>query len=73
MPTTLLIDLTLDEHRWLQFYRRPGQVVVARARNGQRIQFPADRLRPFVTADGIHGCFRLTIDSDNRLTEIERV
>ncbi len=70
--TTLLIDLNLDEQRWLQFYRRPGQVVVARARTGQSVQFPADRLRPFVTPTGIHGCFKLTIDRDNRLTRIER-
>lgn len=70
---TLLIDISLDEKRWLQFYRRPGQVIIARARNGQRIQFPAERMRPFVTASGIHGSFKFTIDANNRLQRIERI
>ncbi|MEM7378131.1 MAG: DUF2835 family protein [Pseudomonadota bacterium] len=72
MPS-LEVDIALDEERWLQFYRRPGQVIVAHARNGQRIQFPAERMRPFVTASGIHGRFRLTIDAENRLQRIDRV
>ncbi|MEM6985600.1 MAG: DUF2835 family protein [Pseudomonadota bacterium] len=72
MPTHV-VDLALDEERWLQFYRRPGQVIVARARNGQRIQFPAERMREFVTATGIHGSFKLTVDQDNRLQRIERL
>ena len=71
MPS-LVVDLAIDEARWLQFYRRPGQVIVAQSESGQRIQFPADRIRPFVTRTGVHGRFKLIIDNENRLQRIER-
>lgn len=47
--------------------------VVITLANGQRLQFPAESLRPFVTHDGVHGEFVLRVDANNKLQTIERV
>lgn len=69
----LIVDINLTEDRWLQFYRRPGQAILARARNGQLVEFPAEHMRAFVTPTGVQGTFKLTVDDENRLQQIERI
>ncbi|EXJ16839.1 hypothetical protein D779_2450 [Imhoffiella purpurea] len=45
---------------------------MVRAQDGRNISFPAWNLRQFVTTDGIHGDFCLTVDENHRLVSIER-
>jgi len=47
--------------------------VVVQGRDGQRLQFPASALRPFVTETGVHGEFRLRFDKNFQLINIERI
>ena len=68
-----VFDLALTTEEYLPYYRGTARDVRVRARDGRVVQFPASLLRPFVVADGVHGCFRLCFDEHNRLVSLERV
>jgi len=65
------LNLTADSY--LRHYQGRARSVVAIASDGRRIAFPAERLRPFVTRDGVSGRFELVFDDANRFVALERV
>jgi hypothetical protein len=68
-----IVDLTLSRSQLLAYYRGAAQGVVARARSGERVQFPVVLLRPHVEQHGVRGSFRLTVDANRRLQRFERL
>lgn len=70
---TFVIDLAISSDEFIRLYQGTARAVVARARNGQSVQFPANALTRFVLHDGVHGSFRLVIDTRNKLQSIERI
>jgi hypothetical protein len=66
------VALNLRPDEFLAYYRGTARHVVARAENGQTIQFPAAILQRFVTHDGIRGRFVIHVDAQNRFLRIER-
>ena len=68
-----VIDLQIPKAELMRFYQGSARGVIARARSGQRVQFPARVLRPFVAHDGVSGSFVLQVDGGNRLTGIARL
>lgn len=66
-----ILDMTREEA--LNYYQGHIRFIVVTAKNGQRIQFPAENLRPFIEQDGIHGYFSLQFDDDNKLLELKRL
>lgn len=65
----LQIDISADE--MLQYYRGQARVVHALADNGQSVNFPASALQRYVTAEGVHGRFRLVFDQQHKLLSLE--
>lgn len=65
--------LAIPAKKYLAYYEGAVQQVVVTLADGQRVQFPADALRRFVTRDGVHGEFVLSVDKQNKLQRIERV
>ena len=70
---TFVVDLAISADEFVRLYQGAARAVVARARNGQTVQFPANSLTRFVLHDGVHGSFRLEIDADNKLQSIDRI
>ena len=68
-----VVALHIPGDELLRYYRGSARGVLATARGGVRVRFPADALRPFVTRDGVLGSFALDVDADNRLTNIARL
>jgi hypothetical protein len=66
-------QLRISPQDYLDYYRGIVQSVVVRAVSGQRVQFPASLLRPFVTDAGIEGSFLLLCDENNKCIELRRV
>lgn len=58
---------------YLRFYKGTASVIIARTDDGTRVQFPASAMREYVSADGIHGRFRLRTDDNNKLLSLERI
>lgn len=69
---TILVDLSIDADALKRLYRGVSRSVIARARDGRWIQFPAHALRGHVAAYGVRGAFILRVD-DGRLTSMERL
>ncbi|MDX9740068.1 MAG: DUF2835 domain-containing protein [Gammaproteobacteria bacterium] len=75
-PTGLrcfIVDLALPPEECMRYYSGEASVVVARARDGSVIQFPARLLRRFIGRDGVAGAFELACDADSRLVAMERI
>lgn len=70
---SLIVDLDIPADEYLRYYEGGAHLVLARARDGRTVQFPANLLRRFVGHDGVRGSFMLRCDANNRLISIERV
>lgn len=64
--------LRVSPEQFLDYYRGSVKEVVIRCSSGVTVQFPAVLLRPFVTAEGIHGDFVLTCKDDHKGAELRR-
>ena len=67
----LPIRLSVDEY--LKYYRGSARNVYARDLQGRTVQFPANLLQRFVTANGIDGLFEITITAAGKLVDIQQV
>lgn len=47
--------------------------VILMSENGVKVQVPANRVRKFVGAHGLHGRFRLVIDQSNKIKSFEQI
>jgi len=65
--------LQISQQQYLQYYQGAANAVRVVSDSGQKVQFPAIRLRPFLTHSGIHGDFCLTIDPNNRFVDLRKV
>lgn len=65
--------LDISPERYVSYYQGAVRNVLATSVDGRRVQFPADRLRPFVTHDGVRGEFVLEFDADNRFVGMRRI
>lgn len=68
----IVVDLAIDPEELKRLYRGTSRTVVARARDGRLIQFPAQALRAHVLAHGVRGTFALHV-TDGRLTLLQRL
>lgn len=67
------VELRIGADDYLQHYRAPGAVVLARSRDGRRVQFPANILQRFVDHSGVHGVFAIEFDAAGKLVGIRRL
>ncbi len=65
--------LDIDAATWQNWYRGAARRVRVRTEAGLIVEFPAERLLPFVAHDGIHGRFELSSDDDNRFRDLRRL
>ena len=65
--------LQISQQQYLQYYQGTANAVQVVSECGQKVKFPAIRLRPFMTHDGIHGRFCLTIDGNNRFIDLQKL
>lgn len=68
-----VIDLGISSAEFQRLYAGVANTVVARDQlTGRTVRFPANRLRAFVTHEGVVGRFELVVGPDNRLLELRR-
>lgn len=68
----LVVDLDITAEECLRYYGGAAISVLARARDGRLIRFPASALRDFVTEHGVQGTFELQCDANGRLIAMAR-
>lgn len=69
---SIVVDLNISADEYLRHYRGVS-TIVARARDGRRVQFPANLLRAHVSHNGVHGSFELQIDESAKLVNMRRL
>ena len=65
--------LNISAEDYLRYYQGRARFVSTISHDGRRVQFPAERLRPFITYDGIRGEFALCFDDQHKFIELRRL
>ena len=69
----LIVDLTITPEEYLKWYRGSAKAIVAQSRDGRKVSFPAESLRPYVSHGGIQGSFAIYFDENNKLKALEKL
>ncbi len=67
----LVVSLNIGPEKVAAYYRGEARTVIARASNGQTVQFPMSVLHKSISTDGIRGRFRLVFDDHNKFVRLE--
>lgn len=73
MATTLRFSMNIPREEAMRYYDGTVRFVIVYAENGQRIQFPAQHIRPFITQSGVQGIFSLSFDDNHKMIGIQRI
>ena len=65
--------LHLDKQQIIRYYQGSASTVQVMSECGRKLQFPAMRLRPFMSQSGISGRFQLTVDASNRFINLQNI
>lgn len=65
--------LAIPRDEILRLYRAQAATVLAVAHTGQRVQFPAQALRIFVSRSGVQGLFELEVSETGKLIALRRI
>jgi len=66
-------SIQISQDQFLRYYQGSAGAVQVYSECGQRLRFPASRLRPFLTHSGISGRFQLTVNAENRFIELKKL
>ena len=69
---SVVVKLDIKADEFLRLYKGTARDVFATATNGQKVRFPANILRPFVTRDGVRGRFKITFSANGKLIAIDK-
>ena len=69
----VVLPIRLSADEYLKYYRGSARNVYARDLQGRPVQFPANLLQRFVTANGVDGLFEITITAAGKLVDIQQV
>jgi hypothetical protein len=64
--------LTLSNEQFIQVYQGIAKNVQVIADDGKMIAFPAGRIKPFLTREGISGYFEMELTVDNKFVSIKK-
>lgn len=56
-----------------EIYQGRARYILVVSDEGLKLQLPAANFRRFVTANGIHGRFSVSIDADNKIQELTKL
>lgn len=68
--TQFTFSIHLTDAEYQDYYRGVARNIIIMSHQGVRVQFPASALRAYVTREGVHGDFVITMDSANKLVSL---
>ncbi len=66
-------NLNISREQYLSWYSGTAREVIAKSLHGQKVRFPAARLRPFVTHLGVKGRFIIQFDDRHKFVCLQKV
>ena len=73
MAAACYFSLNISRKEALRYYEGTVRAVIVTASTGQRVQFPAEHIRPFIESNGIQGHFEIKFDDDHKLMGLKRI
>lgn len=73
MARAFRFRLSLTYQECLQYYEGTYTAIQVMAHTGQRVQFPAEHIRPYVTSQGVNGTFEMEVDSTNKFKSLKKL
>ena len=73
MASELRFRMAISADEASRYYRGTDRFVVVTAENGQKLQFPAQHIRPFIDQLGVRGLFSIQFDDDNKLIGLKKL
>jgi len=73
MKKTMQFHLTIGYDKYLMVYQGHADSIVTTATDGQKVQFPAEIVKPYLTRNGIHGFFEITFNRQNKFQSIKKI
>ena len=65
--------MALSAEKTSRIYAGRATSILVHSDDGLRLQLPAANFRAYVDDNGIRGRFRVAIDADNRIVELQRI
>lgn len=65
--------LALGRDEIMLMYQGQARRLVVRTEQGLTIELGLEKIRPFVSVNGVHGHFRLVTQEDHRFVRLERI
>jgi len=66
-------QLAIPSDKFLAVYKGQAKTISVIARDGRRIEFMADKVRPFLTHEGVYGIFEMKISAENKFLSIKQI
>ena len=73
MPQRARFHINIPAEQILAYYQGLARQVSVVAHDGRRIEFPAEKLRPFLDHRGVYGEFELEFDEYHRFKALHRL
>lgn len=68
----ILFTLNLQPEQLLRYYKGSSRYLQVVTEDGRNLRFPLEKLRPFVTAEGVQGRFLMRYDETGRFLSLTR-
>lgn len=73
MAERVRFDINIPAEQILAYYQGVARQVSVVAYDGRRIEFPAEKLRPFLNHLGVCGVFELEFDDMHRFVALQQI
>ncbi|MDH5778232.1 MAG: DUF2835 domain-containing protein [Gammaproteobacteria bacterium] len=73
MNQRVRFSLNIPADEVLAYYQGIAKQVSVVAHDGRRIEFPAEKLRPFMAEAGVYGEFEMEFDQQHRFVAMSRI
>jgi len=73
MSERVRFNIHLTSEQILAYYQGIARQVSVRAHDGRQVEFPAEKLRPFLNHNGVNGVFELEFDDYHRFVGLHRI
>ena len=73
MAAELRFRMTFGADEAQRYYQGTARFVIVKAENGQKVQFPAEHIRPFIEQSGVSGYFSIQFDDDHKLLSLKKI
>ncbi len=73
MSQRIRFDIQIPADQILAYYQGVAKQVSVQAYDGRRIEFPAEKLRPFLDHRGVYGVFELEFDENHRFVALHKI